>query len=615
MGVKDRTFSPTQISKLGGEMRNIKLLFFLLLLPVFSLASQITYIPALSPSEPVTYEPPVIYEPPITYAPPTATVPPITPAPSTTSALPTTTVPPTATVYSAVKDGNFALTDPDPDEWDNLLRQAVKDENFELVRLLIEKGADVDSSSDEWFNPLRQAVRDGNFELVRLLIEKGAKVDLGPDQFGPIHEAAMHHDHDVGIQMTKLLMEHGADIHALTFWDHSPLYLAVRYSRNVRLAEFLIKHGADMNTTIGVSNEYPEHPGFSPLHWAVKWADVPMVAMLLENGADVNVTDAKGRTPLYYAETPRCCTGVNGPERLVEIAKLLRSAGADSDSPTPPIVVASLTTQGDLVPRGNYAPFSLNRIHFGEEVFAHDNQHIRRWVTHFSTGSGREIMSAILERSNRYIDLMKDIFQEQGLPTDLVYMSMVESGFSTHARSRANAVGYWQFLQSTGHHYGLRIDSEVDDRLDFALSTQAAGRYMQNMYSVFEDWLLSMAAYNCGQNCVLRAIRKHNSKDFWHLVENKALPQETRNYVPKIIAMKIIASDPSSYGFANLDYQTPLEYSFISVDQTAFLSDIAEDINVPYRILKRLNSRFVSGVVSVEGEAVHIRVPANTEKL
>ena len=586
-------------------MRNIKLLCFLLLLPVFSLASQITYIPALSPSEPVTYEPPVIYEPPITYAPPTATAPPST------------------TVFSAVRNGDFELTkwlienganvNFTPDKWDSPLSQAVDDGNFELAKLLVENDADVNFSPDKWSSPLNIAAGDGSFELAKLLIENGADVNFLSGKHGPIHKAIFHHDYDAAIQMVKLLIENGADVNIVNGIDSSPLELAVMSTRNVELVELLIKNGADINRAS--SGSYMGYFEFSPLHVAVYNMHIPMVAMLLENGADVNVTDAKGRTPLYYAETPRCCTGVNGPERLAEITKLLRSAGADSDSPTPPIVVASLTTQGDLVPRGNYAPFSLNRIHFGEEVFAHDNQHIRRWVTHFSTGPGREIMSAILERSNRYIDLMKDIFQEQGLPTDLVYMSMVESGFSTHARSRANAVGYWQFLQSTGHHYGLRIDSEVDDRLDFALSTQAAGRYMQNMYSVFEDWLLSMAAYNCGQNCVLRAIRKHNSKDFWHLVENKALPRETRNYVPKIIAMKIIASDPSSYGFANLDYQTPLEYSFISVDQTAFLSDIAEDINVPYRILKRLNSRFVSGVVSVEGEAVHIRVPANTEKL
>ena len=245
------------------------------------------------------------------------------------------------------------------------------------------------------------------------------------------------------------------------------------------------------------------------------------------------------------------------------------------------------------------------------KAFPNDNnQYVKHWLIHFSRGSGKENMKRYLERSHRYLHFMGSIFKEEGLPRDLVYMSMAESGFWPYAKSSANAVGYWQFIKPTGQTYGLRINSYMDERQDFVLSTQAAARYLKDLYDVFEDWRLSMAAYNCGERCVQVAIQTENSRNFWYLVENKAIPPETRNYVPKIIAMRKIALNPPAYGFYNLDYQEPLDYELVALRGSSSLSHISQKLDVPHSELKKLNTKFKTDSIPAEGREAYIRVPA-----
>ena len=237
------------------------------------------------------------------------------------------------------------------------------------------------------------------------------------------------------------------------------------------------------------------------------------------------------------------------------------------------------------------------------------NGYIKKWLNHYSKGDGYNTMRRYLERSNRYLNYMGDIFTKQGLPKELVYVSMAESGFWPYAKSTANAVGYWQFIRTTGQSYNLQIDPYVDDRQDFFSSTKAASEYLKDLYAVFKDWRLSMAAYNCGEACVKNAIRKHNSKNFWYLVSEKALPEETREHVPKIIAMARISLDPEAHGFYDLSYRQPLDYQLVSIQRDSSLSSIANYLRVPYQEIKSLNPKFKTDRVPAYDDGSYIRIP------
>ena len=245
----------------------------------------------------------------------------------------------------------------------------------------------------------------------------------------------------------------------------------------------------------------------------------------------------------------------------------------------------------------NYKPFPMDY-----------NVQVKKWLEYFSNGKGKISMKRYLERSNRYLIYMGDILNSKGLPRQLVYMSMNESGFSPYAKSSANAVGYWQFIKATGQFYDLQINQYIDERRDFSLSTQAAGNYLKDLYLEFQDWRLSMAAYNCGAQCVRNAIKKERNKNFWHLASKKALPSETREYVPKIIAMARITLNPEIHGFYNLNYQKPLNYQLISIEENASLSRISNYFKIPHNEIKSLNPKFKTDRVPT-GFGLQLRVP------
>ena len=242
------------------------------------------------------------------------------------------------------------------------------------------------------------------------------------------------------------------------------------------------------------------------------------------------------------------------------------------------------------------------------------NKMVSYWLNHFSNNKkGWQSMKTYLERSSRYLDFMGDILNEEGLPEDLIYVSMAESGFNPWAKSPKNAVGYWQFISSTGKNYGLSINRVMDERRDMELSTRAAAKYLKHLYNIFGNWHLSMAAYNCGEGKVISAIKKHNSKNFWHLANQKAIPKETREYVPKIIAMRKIALNPSDYGFHNLNWHKALEYELVSLSSSSSFSRIAERLNISKDELRRLNAKFNTDTIPYQGKKVYIRIPIPTD--
>jgi len=176
------------------------------------------------------------------------------------------------------------------------------------------------------------------------------------------------------------------------------------------------------------------------------------------------------------------------------------------------------------------------------------NSAVEKWIDYF-TGRGRKHMVKYLERSEHFIPFIRPLLQQYGLPEDLVYLAMIESGFSNHARSTAKAVGPWQFIPATGKRYGLAVNWWVDERRDTRKSSLSAAQYLKDLYEMFHSWELAAASYNAGEAKLARAIRRYGTTDFWALTRHRFLRPETRDYVPKIIAAAIIGKNRTQFGF------------------------------------------------------------------
>ncbi|HRK06747.1 MAG TPA: LysM peptidoglycan-binding domain-containing protein [Pseudobdellovibrionaceae bacterium] len=245
------------------------------------------------------------------------------------------------------------------------------------------------------------------------------------------------------------------------------------------------------------------------------------------------------------------------------------------------------------------------------------NRLVLKWIDYFQ-GSGRPHMERYLSRSTRYAPIMKEILRKEGLPEDLIYIALIESGFSSTAHSSANAVGYWQFIRGTGLRYRLRIDNFVDDRRDFVKATYAAADYFKGLYNLFGAWYLAIASYNVGENRVKNLVMKNKTRDFWLLARENRLPQETINYVPKFLAARLIAKEPEKYGFTDIDYQPPLDFAEVEFGSAMDLRKLAAEMGLEYDDLRDLNPAYKRGIAPLsdrgadQGKLV-LRVPRGTE--
>jgi membrane-bound lytic murein transglycosylase D len=237
------------------------------------------------------------------------------------------------------------------------------------------------------------------------------------------------------------------------------------------------------------------------------------------------------------------------------------------------------------------------------------NAKVETWLNYFQ-GRGAKWFRIWMERSGRYIPFMRKILREHGLPEDLVYLAMIESGFSSRAYSRARAVGHWQFMRATGKRYGLGVNFWVDERRDPEKATIAAARHLKDLYDQFQDWKLAAAAYNAGAGRITRAMRRYRTEDFWELSKHRHLAAETRNYVPKLIAAAIIAKDPAKYGFEDIEFQDPMQFDKIIVKRPVNLRKLAEKTDTEFEDLWYLNPELNHAVTPPNTDSYELRVPA-----
>jgi membrane-bound lytic murein transglycosylase D len=223
-----------------------------------------------------------------------------------------------------------------------------------------------------------------------------------------------------------------------------------------------------------------------------------------------------------------------------------------------------------------------------EGMFAGLANPIDKFIRYFQT-RGRSKFELYLSRSGKYTEMMRGILVRYGLPEDLVYLALIESGFSPKAYSVAKAAGPWQFIAETGRRYGLRIDWWADERRDAEKSTHAAASYLKDLYGMFESWPLAAGAYNAGEGKISRAVTRYKSDDYAELIRYRYLKQETKDYVPKMLAALAIAKEPEKYGFGDVQYESPLDLRTVEVPGGTDLAVVAEILDVPYDTLRDWN--------------------------
>ncbi len=238
------------------------------------------------------------------------------------------------------------------------------------------------------------------------------------------------------------------------------------------------------------------------------------------------------------------------------------------------------------------------------------NESVEGHLEYFQT-TIRERFGMWLQRSKQYLPVMKEIFKQHDLPEDLVFVALIESGFNPYAYSRSKAVGPWQFISGTGRRYGLKINEWIDERRDPVKSTDAAARYLKDLYVQFGSWPLALASYNAGEGKVARAIARTRSDDFWKIKQTRHLRPETRNYVPKFMAATIIAKNPEKYGFTLTDVE-PFHYDEAPIDSPTDLRVIAKAAGADYEVVKQLNPELRQGVTPLYYSEYEVKLPPGT---
>jgi membrane-bound lytic murein transglycosylase D len=272
------------------------------------------------------------------------------------------------------------------------------------------------------------------------------------------------------------------------------------------------------------------------------------------------------------------------------------------------VTALSMVPRGPLVLREAAAATTGARW----DIPVERNASVDRFIRMF-TGSKADEFALYLKRSGRYEGMIRRKLRERGMPEDLVYLSMIESGFNPTARSRAQAVGLWQFMAPTARGYGLRVDAYVDERRDPEKATDAALRYLRDLHAQFGSWYLAAAAYNSGENRVKRVMRQETGstrggeRDYWRI--SHRLPRETREYVPLMLAAAHIGKEPHKYGMGDVERWMPVETETVEVPGGTRLGVVARAVGVDEAEVASLNPHLVKRSTPPGAKPFPVRVP------
>jgi len=242
------------------------------------------------------------------------------------------------------------------------------------------------------------------------------------------------------------------------------------------------------------------------------------------------------------------------------------------------------------------------------------NRHVEFYLDFFKNEK-KDMFYRWLNRSGRYLPMIEEELRRAGLPRDLAYLAMIESGFIEVAYSPAKAAGMWQFIGSTGRNYGLAVNDHVDERRDPVKATRAAVAYLSDLYTEFGSWYLAVAGYNAGEGKIRKAIERHQTTNFWDLAKGDYLKMETKLYVPKLIAAILIARNPAKYGFDNVEYQEPLAYDLVEVPRWTSLSAVALACDEEVETLRLLNRQLLRPVTPPDEAVYELKVPPGKRAL
>ena len=232
----------------------------------------------------------------------------------------------------------------------------------------------------------------------------------------------------------------------------------------------------------------------------------------------------------------------------------------------------------------------------------------------FFSNSIKERFSLWLSRSGKYLEMMKEILRQKDVPENIVFLSLIESGFSPNAYSVAHAAGPWQFIASTAKRYGLEINWWKDERRDPVKSTFAAADYLKDLYGMFGSWNLAMAAYNAGEGRIQKAMKRSNADNYWELLGTKHIRPETKDYVPKFIAASLIANNPQDFGFDEIEYHEPLIFDEVRLNSPIDLSVAAECAGVSLDEIKKLNPELRRWCTPPDVSDYTLKIPIGTKE-
>lgn len=286
--------------------------------------------------------------------------------------------------------------------------------------------------------------------------------------------------------------------------------------------------------------------------------------------------------------------------------------------------------EGDISSdENNYIFFKENIENIEDKIIEKDikifniitNENVEKYIKFWSTPKKIMFIQEALNRAKPFIREIKKIFKEDGLPEELAYLPIIESGFKNNAYSRAKAVGPWQFILHTGRWIGMKIDMWIDERRDPIISARYAAKYLKFLYNTFNDWYLALAAYNYGGFNIKKSIKKVKINDYFELIKHRVLPYETRSYVPSFIAVLNIIKDKENYNIQYDEEEPSYDYILLPFMVPAYL--VSKNANLDYKKFCELNPSLIAGFIPEKDYQYHIRLPkenieilnSNIEKL